>query len=118
MLDEFDKQIIIKCYKEKKGNRTYVIGLYNYFEFKICEKYCKSLQKFLATSMTITEEKGKGEEEEREREDKLENKKKEKKEDKEKTYNKPIYSFRGNHIIKIKEHLIQYAKIPENEIKE
>ena len=52
-----DKTIKIKCIKEKKGNRTYIYGLFNYFENnQLCDEFCNKMKKYLATSMEIKDE--------------------------------------------------------------
>tara|TARA_B100001989_G_C24463915_1_gene425636 strand:+ start:253 stop:717 length:465 start_codon:yes stop_codon:yes gene_type:complete len=52
-----DKTIQIKCLKEKKGNRTYIYGLYKYFDsIDECDLFSDKMKKFLATSMEIKDE--------------------------------------------------------------
>ena len=52
-----DKTIQIKCLKEKKGNRTYIYGLYKYFNnTEECNLFSEKMKKFLATSMEIKDE--------------------------------------------------------------
>ena len=52
-----DKTIQIKCLKEKRGNRTYIYGLYKYFDnIDECNSFSNKMKKFLATSMEIRDE--------------------------------------------------------------
>lgn len=147
-LDELDRRVVIKCFKEKRGFRTFVVGLYKYFDdVEHCNRYCKSLQKFLATSMAITSESGEDQEDNDNNDDVVEDvddvdnidnasgsdgeskksKKKNKKDKKgkkskkevPKVINDPIYSFRGKDLIdKVKAHIIEHTTVPASEIKE
>ena len=56
LINIIDQHVVLKCYKEKRGERTIVIGLYDFFDsVEECNSFCKKLQKILATSMKIIE---------------------------------------------------------------
>ena len=131
-LTNIDKKVTIKCYKEKRGMRTFVIGLYDFFDsIQECNNFCKTLQKILATSMKIVQNKSitckkenneivdgelQEKEKDKEKEDK-EDKEKDKKDKKNKKKKKeliienPIYTYRGNQIDKIKKYILDNTTI-------
>jgi hypothetical protein len=126
-----DHKVTLKCYKEKRGVRTFIYGLYNFFDdVESCTEYCNSLKKFLATSMKIDSEKGENNEEdttggttggtigETINMNNAKRKKRNKKNSTPKIINDPVYSFRGDQIEKIREHLVKNKKVSESDITE
>lgn len=140
-LSELDNKVTLKCFKVKRGTRTYVFDLYKYFDDPMkCYEMCTKLKKNLGTSMLVetknSEEDEKAKQKSRSKDDeedngsgndetKVEDKKVRKKKRKEKGKlskkvtipDEPIYSFGGDQIAKIRKYLIDNKIVPEKEIK-
>jgi len=134
LIKNIDQHVVLKCYKEKRGERTFVIGLYDFFDsIEECNNFCKKLQRILATSMKIIENSNNldndndneeicdkhsndSDNKEKSKKNKKKDKKKENKK-KEIVYVDPIYTFRGNQIDEIKKYILKNTTIDENLIK-
>jgi hypothetical protein len=140
-ISELDTKVVIKCFKEKRGERTFVIDLYKYFDdVEDCNEYCKKLKKSLGTSMNIQsasneekpKEKSKSKSDDEDGDSKVDvedeetgkvkekgkKKRKEKKNSKKApTITDPIYSFRGNQVERIATYLRDKGTVPAKEIK-
>jgi len=89
LLTQIDRKVILKCMKEGKNTKTYIIGLEGYLKDSDQISFVKEIQKKLGTSMLkkMTEDK------------------------------KPIYGLGGDHINSIFEFLIKKNIVKSSEIK-
>jgi len=56
ILNEIDKKIYIRILKEGKATRTYIEGLYKFYENDECKEIANKIKKNLATSYFYKEE--------------------------------------------------------------
>lgn len=82
-----DNKVEIKNQKEKKGTRTYIIGLEHFLSSDECNELCKTLKKKLGSACVIKEE------------DEIKQ-----------------YGFQGNHIDNIAKYLKEKNIVPVDKI--
>ena len=86
---EIDKHIRLRFLKEKKTNRTYILGLDDFIpDSKKLADYVKHIQKTLSTGMTEKDEDG-----------------------------KKVFGFQGDHRTKIEQLLMSELNIPKTKIR-